>query len=699
VSAPVPEAAWPWQALLEGLNDAAWLVDGRTQAVVAANRAALVLLQWDEVRVLGRPAAGLLATPEDAEFWAQLPDGAQRLQSQIVACRADGSPVHALRRISPLPGPQGQPMYLVALQDQTEQRRAEEERETVLAELRATLESTADGILVTDLHGRIRAFNRRFAHFWGLPGDLLIAGDDAAVFDWMRRCVVDPAEYERRLGAIQDAPLMNTVDRLVLHDGRVLERIAQPQWNRGAPTGRVYAFRDLSRQLAAEERIATLSHTDALTGLPNRRQLADRMAHALAVERRDGDPFALLILDLDRFKHINDTLGHHLGDRVLREVTERLRSCLREVDLVARVGGDQFALLVHQGDARGAELAARRVIEATSRPYTLEGAEFTVTCSIGIALCPQDGVLADDLVRHAETAMQRAKEGGRASYRFHQARQGVDLRSRMRLDHAMRQALVAGQFRLHYQPQVGMGGDGVIGAEALVRWHHAELGDIAPADFIPVAEDSGFIVPIGDWVLTEAVAQAAAWCRRGIALPVAVNVSALQFQQASFVDRVAATLDQAQLPPHLLELELTESILVRDADEALQRLNALARLGVRLAIDDFGTGYSSLAYLKRFPIQKLKIDRSFVQGLPSDDSDAGIVRAIIQMARALGLRVIAEGVETESQRRFLVHAGCDEFQGFLYAPALDCSALETRMRRSAEPRPMPVWPMAGAGTA
>jgi diguanylate cyclase (GGDEF)-like protein/PAS domain S-box-containing protein len=671
-------AALSCSALLEALNEAAWVVDGR-QEVVAINEAALALLGLSREQALGRRALVLLDTPEDMAFWDEVAAGtADALQSQVTVCRPDGSTLHALRRATPL-RLGAQRLFIVALQDQTEQRRIEAEHEAVQAELRATLESTADGILVTDLAGRIRSFNRRFARLWGLPDDLLRSGDDAAVFDWMRRSVVDPLGYQRRLAAIQDATLMHTCDRIALHSGQVLERVTQPQWCRGRPIGRVYAYRDLSEQIAADQRIELLSFTDELTGLSNRRHLADRMAHALAVARRDGAPFALLILDLDRFRQINDSLGHRLGDRVLREVTERLKGCLREVDLVARMGGDQFALLVHHADARGAEATARRVIEATSRPYLLEGAEFTVTCSVGVALHPQDGVTADDLVRHAETAMHRAKEGGRASYRFHRAEKTDDLRSRMRLDHAMRQALAAGQFRLDYQPQVDLADGSVTGAEALIRWTDPELGNVPPSEFIPVAEDSGFIVAIGDWVLTEAVGQAAEWYRRGLRLPVAVNVSALQFQQASFVDRVAAALSHAGLPPQMLELELTESILVRDADEALLRLQALAQLGVRLAIDDFGTGYSSLAYLKRFPIEKLKIDRSFINGLPSDDSDAGIVQAIIQMARALGLRVIAEGVETEPQRRFLVQAGCDLFQGFLYAPALGRGDIEQRL--------------------
>jgi EAL domain-containing protein (putative c-di-GMP-specific phosphodiesterase class I) len=336
-------------------------------------------------------------------------------------------------------------------------------------------------------------------------------------------------------------------------------------------------------------------------------------------------------------------------------------------------------VLLAGADAQAAEIAARRMLHVVAQPCSLGGATFTLTCSIGIALAPAHGRTADELTRHAETAVRAVKEGGRANVRMHQARAEVDRRSHMRLDHAMRQGLASGAFRLMYQPQVRLADFAIVGAEALLRWRDPELGDIPPARFIPVAEESGFIVPIGDWVLAQAVRQAALWHQQGRAVPVAVNVSALQFHQAQFVDRVASVLAVSALPPHLLELELTESILVHDADEALARLRALKRLGVRLSIDDFGTGYSSLAYLKRFPIGKLKIDRSFVQGLPGDETDAGIVRAILQMSLALDMRVIAEGVETEQQREFLVREGCAEMQGFLYAPALDPLSFEQRL--------------------
>ena len=394
-----------------------------------------------------------------------------------------------------------------------------------------------------------------------------------------------------------------------------------------------------------------------------------------------------MFLDLDRFKHINDSLGHLFGDRVLVDVAARIQGCLRQIDTVARLGGDEFVMLLHQTDAEGAETTALRIIDALAQPFVLDGLSFTVTCSIGIAVYPRDGATMDELLRHADKAMYGVKEAGRAGYRFHQPHKDVDLRSRMRVDHAMRQALAEGRFRLHYQPQVCLASGRVVGAEALLRWTDPELGEMAPSDFIPVAEESGFIVTLGEWVLGEAVARAAQWHARGLRILTAVNVSALQFHRPDFVTRVDEALRRYGLPAGQLDLELTESVLVQDAQEALTRMEALARLGVRLSIDDFGTGYSSLAYLKRVPIHQLKIDRSFVDGLPGAERDVAIVRAIIDMGRALRLQVIAEGVETEPQRIFLQRAGCNHFQGFLCAPALDAADFE-RLALARAPRAM-----------
>ena len=671
-----------WLAMLHTLGDAAWIVDAHDLSLAGINRAARELFAFHEIDPQPFHAAALIGTPEDAAFWNDVKAGHQgQLESQAVAMAADGRLLHVTRRISPLTWRANRAShYLVVVRDRSQQLREQLDRETLLAELQATLESTADGILVTDLAGRIRAFNQRFAAIWGLPKDLLNGSHDDAVFDWMRRSVVDGREYQRQLAALQESALMRAEHTLQLLSGCTLEMVTQPQICRGRPIGRVWAFRDRTELVNADRRIETLISTDALTGLPNRRHLGDALELALVHAQRDGTGFALLLLDLDRFKQINDSLGSDVGDRVLVEVAERIKTCLRQGDLLARVGGDQFALLVHGSDQRGAEAAAARVLDVTGRGYCLEGSQFTLTCSIGVTLFPGDGGDSSELIRHSETAMQRAKQGGRAAFRFHQPSHDADLRERMRLDHAMRQALTAQRFRITYQPQFGIHGDTIIGAEALLRWRDPELGEVAPAQFIAVAEESGFIIALGDWVLAQAVRQAASWRSAGMPLKVAVNVSALQFQQADFVDRVAATLVDANLPGALLELELTESILVRDAGEALQRLYALSQLGVQLAIDDFGTGYSSLAYLKRFPIGKLKIDKSFIHSLPGDDSDAAIVRAVIQMARALNLKVNAEGVETESQRHFLAQEGCDELQGFLFAPALDAFSFEQRLR-------------------
>lgn len=673
--------------LLDGLADAAWLAELTTGTVVAANAAAQVLFAGDAHELPGLSALELASSAEDLSWWEDARAGhlSPLLSDTVVTC-ADGRVLHVSRSIRPvcLSGTAGSPLAqathaLVALSDRTAEHASELRREELLAELQGTLEATADGILVTDLRGGIRSFNRRFADLWGMPISLLQQRDDAAVQAWMGRSLLNPAAYESRLRALAQATLIAATDRLELVSGQVLERVTRPLFNAGRPTGRVWSFRDLTERLADQQRIESLSLHDPLTGVANRRRLTDVVANAVMEAQRSGGSLALLVVDLDRFRHVNDSLGHEMGDRVLLDVAQRIQGCLRQDDLLARLGGDQFAVVVAPADALAAEATARRILNVVAQPCSLEGAQFTLTCSVGMAMAPSHGANADELVRHAEAAMRSVKAAGRANYRMHQARAEVDRRGHMLLDHAMRQALVSGRFRLHYQPQVSLSDGRIMGAEALLRWRDPEMGEISPGRFIPVAEESGFIVPIGDWVLSQAVRQIALWHSRGLSIPVAVNVSAVQFQQAHFVDRVASVVAVSGIPAALLELELTESILVHDADEALQRLHALARLGVRMSIDDFGTGYSSLAYLKRFPIDKLKIDRSFITGLPQDDSDAGIVHAILQMARALGMKVIAEGVETEAQRQFLHDAGCDEFQGYLFAPALDALSFEQRL--------------------
>jgi diguanylate cyclase (GGDEF)-like protein len=672
----------PLRSLIEGLLNAVVLVDGASLSVMAVNAPAAALLGVDVLTLRGQPVVDLAATPEDLAFWQQAALGVREgLDSQTWLRRADGVLVAVRRRITHLRLTGEKSVFMVVMHDRSAELQAETALADQVSQLTATLESTHDGILVTDLTGRVRNFNRRFAALWDVPESLLAQPDGSLVQKWMLQRVSEPAVYSRRLSAIETSAQASSTDVISITGGRVLERVSRPQLSRGQTIGRVYSFRDISERIEADRRIDLLSHTDALTGLPNRRAMLGRIEHALALAQRDGMPFALLFLNLDRFKHINDTLGRGLGDRVLSDVAERLLSTLRQVDTVCRLGADEFVMLVHHADVAGAERSVQRLFEVMQRSFMLEELSFTVTCSVGIALYPGDGNSADELLQACDDAMHEAKEQGGNAFRFHQARDASasKLRNRMKLDHAMRQALVAGRFRLHYQPQVDVYSGEIVGAEALVRWRDPELGEVTPAELIPVAERSGFIVALGAWVLRQAVQQAALWRDKGYRLLISVNVSALQFQQPDFVQSVATALAECALEPQCLELELTESILIQDAQEAMQRLQCLSELGVKLAIDDFGTGYSSLAYLKRFPIGRLKIDRSFVKGLPGDESDAGIVRAIANMARALRLELIAEGVETEAQLQFMKQLGCQQFQGFIKSPALDVVSFESMM--------------------
>lgn len=687
----------PWQALIEAMLHAVWLVDRRALRIVAVNGAAARLAGVDAESLVGRPVSELVASPEDVRFWAEVRAGvADSIESETLVMRGEVA-VPILRRVSLLagfggPADGGDGLYVVALHDRSPQLGVQRALEAAAADLRATLESTQDGLLVTDLSGRIRNFNRRFAALWDMPDELLRRADDDAVLEWMRRSVRDSPAYMRRLAAIDEATLEPATDVLQLKSGKVIERVTLPQLAEGRAIGRVVSFRDVTAVRAAERRIQTLVHTDALTGLPNRRRLADRIEQSLALARRDGTPFALLFINLDRFNHINESFGHDFGDRVLRDVAGRIKACLRQVDTAARLGGDEFVVLACQADEAGAERTGARLIDALKRPFSQGDVHFTVTASVGIALYPTDGADMDELVRRSDAAMREVKVAGRAGFRFHQPRTAqadAQPRQRMQLDHAMREGLRRGRFRLEYQPQVDLTTGRVVGAEALLRWRDPERGEVSPAEFIPVAEASGFILRIDQWVMRAALRQAARWFAAGTPVPLSINLSGLQFQQPGFVDEVAALLREGRLPAQLIELELTESILIRDAPDAMLRLQALSQLGVRLAIDDFGVGYSSLAYLKRFPIQRLKIDRSFIRGLPSEESDVGIVEAVINLGRALRLQVVAEGVETEVQRDFLQRLGCDHYQGWLFAPALSPEALGARIGLSPANPPAP----------
>ncbi len=438
----------------------------------------------------------------------------------------------------------------------------------------------------------------------------------------------------------------------------------------------------LGRQLAwareralREERISYLALHDPLTGLPNRMCAGDRLSQALAHAHRTGRRVALLFVDLDNFKGVNDSLGHSVGDRLLREVAERLRLTLRETDTLSRQGGDEFLIILPElKEGEAAARVAEDILKQLAQPFCIDGQDLYTTLSVGVAVHPEDGRDFETLLKNADTAMYKAKEEGKNTYRFFAESMNRIAEDRMRLRQWLRQGLDQGHFELHYQPQLDLASGRVFGAEALLRLRHPGVGLVGPDRFIPVAEESGLIVPIGEWVLREACRQAEAWRRAGAPdISVAVNISAVQFRRGDLAAQVEAALVASGLPPQALELELTESVLMENADAAVRSLGRLAALGVRLAIDDFGTGYSSLAYLKRFRVDRLKIDRSFVRDILADPEDATIVGAVIQMARGLRLRTLAEGVEDEATRDFLIAQGCDEVQGYLFGRPLPAS--------------------------
>ncbi|TEU00418.1 MAG: EAL domain-containing protein, partial [Dehalococcoidia bacterium] len=435
---------------------------------------------------------------------------------------------------------------------------------------------------------------------------------------------------------------------------------------------------DITERRRAEETIRHLAYHDALTDLPNRALFQDRLTIALAQARRKKRMVAVLYLDLDHFKVVNDTVGHGKGDKLLQRVGERLTTLVREGDTVARVGGDEFTLLFPEvaGVEDAAEIA-ERVLKAFQQPWTLDGHEFHVTTSVGIAMYPNDGEDAESLLQNADTAMYRAKEQGRNNYQLYTPAMNARIVERLALENSLRSGLERGEFVVYYQPQVNIRTGQVVGLEALLRWQHPERGLVLPAEFIPVAEETGLILPLGEWVLRTACAQNKAWQEAGLPpLRVAVNLSARQFQQRSLIDMVAQVLQETGMDPHWLALEITEGVAMQDVDFTIAMLRGLREMGIQIAIDDFGTGYSSLSYLKRFPIDAVKIDRSFVRDLTVDPNDAAIATTVITMAHNLKLSVIAEGVETEEQLAFLRRHRCDEMQGFLFSKAVPAKAIE-----------------------
>lgn len=424
-------------------------------------------------------------------------------------------------------------------------------------------------------------------------------------------------------------------------------------------------------------RIKKLALYDSLTGLPNRIELANRFDYTLDISQRNNETFALLFLDLDHFKEINDTLGHKIGDELLIRAAKRIRITLRKVDTASRMGGDEFVLLLPSTDAIGAANIAQKLIDEIFKPFHIQDNELTITASIGIALYPIDGRDHETLSKNADTAMYSAKKEGRNSYQFFTTKLQECAQRHMQVLRALHHALERNELEVHYQPQISLHAGHIIGAEALLRWKHPQLGNVSPLEFIAIAEESGIILPIGEWVLRTAIHEAKRWQEIGLGnILIAINVSSVQFKHANFPDLISHILEEAQFPVQYLEVELTESVAMHNPKNAANIIRNLYKRGIKIAIDDFGTGYSSLSYLKKFNVSKLKIDKSFVDDIITDPDDKAIVGAIINMAHSLGLKVIAEGVETHEQLQQLSVLGCDEVQGYYYSKPLNAVDFE-----------------------
>jgi diguanylate cyclase (GGDEF)-like protein/PAS domain S-box-containing protein len=447
-----------------------------------------------------------------------------------------------------------------------------------------------------------------------------------------------------------------------------LEALGNNLMNHPGIHGVVLTSRDVSERKNAEKRAEYLSQHDVLTGLPNRTLMQDRLHQAIVQARRNGGLVALMFIDLDRFKMVNESFGHITGDTLLKQVATRLTQSLRDTDTVARLGGDEFTVLLP--DATNPQVVgevAQRVLSEFSSPFSDGEQEMFVSASIGISLFPRDGTSSDDLVKHADTAMYSAKESGRNRFRYFTEDLNHEVREKVMLESGLRRGIERGELCLHYQPKIDLATKRVIGAEALVRWQHPTRGLMLPGKFIEVAEESGLILPLGEWVLRAACEQLRAWQRDGIEMHVAINVSARQFiQQRNLADIVMGVMAESGVDPQFIEIELTEGAIMKDAEGSISTLERMRSRGIAISIDDFGTGYSSLSYLRRLPLDILKIDQSFVRDITTDHNDAAIVRAIIGLAQTLGIKVIAEGVEDENQLSFLNSNGCDYGQGFLF---------------------------------
>jgi len=627
------------------------------------------LLQMSSANVLPPEAVGAVQANRNKLIRGEL----QTVIHERQLLRKDGSLIWVNHATSLARGPDGEPTHLITVaEDISERKQAEDALRASEETLRATFRQAGVGIFITSPDRRYLQVNDKYCDMLGYTREELLQMSSADVLPPEAVGAVQANRNKLMLGELQT---VSHERQLLRKDGSLIwvnHATSLARGQNGEPTHLITVAEDISERKRAEERLTQLAHYDVLTSLPNRMLFFDRLKHALAEAKRNHSRAAMMFVDLDRFKNINDTLGHAAGDDLLQQVAERLKESVRASDTVGRLGGDEFAVVLSNlATAGDADAAARKIIARFSEPFRLTQAELFVTASIGIALYPDDSTDQDALIKNADIAMYRAKEEGRNTYAFFSPGMNAQGSERLNMEVMLRRALERKEFVLHYQPKIALQGSRIVGVEALIRWNSKELGPVLPMQFIPLAEETGLIAPIGAWVLKTACAQNKAWQDQGLPpLLMSVNLSPRQFQQKNLVQMIAGTLAETGLDPRSLELEITESMIMQHPEKSSAILQQLHEIGVQLSIDDFGTGYLSFANPKRFPVRRLKIEQSLVRDITTDADDAAIVTAVIGMAKSLKLEVVAEGVETREQFALLAQLRCDEYQGYYFSKPL-----------------------------
>ncbi len=661
-----------YRNLFKLANDAILLLDLETEVIVDANDKACEMYGFERQEFIGKNIKEISQDITRGEkHLRELSVNGTDQQFETVQFRADGTAISLLVNSSVIEY-QSRKVVLSINRDITNRKKTEEELQKNFSLLMSTLEATADGILAVDSDDNIIAFNNKFAEMWNISEDILEYRKKTETPLNLVEKLKNPDEYLEKTEQLDDRDDENSFDVLELKNGKLYERYRNPQKIENKIVGQVYSFRDVTERKRIEDQLTHNALHDALTDLPNRALFLEHLRHTIKInERRFDAAYAVLFLDFDHFKVINDSLGHMEGDKLLVQIAKRLKLSLRSGDIVARIGGDEFTILLDDlEDMNEALRIAERILEDLNEPFNLSGREIFISASIGIASNKADYTKPEEILRDADIAMYRAKAGGRARLEVFNQTMHEQANTRLQMESEMRRAVKEKEFTVYYQPIVDLQNDRIIGFESLVRWIHPAHGIIPPDEFIPLAEETGLIIPLGEWILCESCRQLKTWQTanpENADLTISVNLSCKQFLQPDLVKCVAEILDETKLDAEYLRLEITESHLMEDSAAAISIMENLRALGIKISIDDFGTGYSSLSYLHSLPINYLKIDRSFVSRMQNGSENGEIVETIIALAKNLNIATVAEGIETPEQAEFLKNQHCDFGQGYLYS--------------------------------